>query len=61
MNVAPNPKFLSFSTIMSSSQTQELTEVKHLARLNGERAKEWECRERGERESERRKIQAKEG
>lgn len=40
---------------MSSSQTQELTEVKHLARLNGERGREWEC---GEKE---REIQAKEG
>lgn len=54
-NVAPNPEFLSFSTIMSSSQTHELTEVKHLARFNGERGKEWECREKE------RKIQAKEG
>lgn len=40
---------------MSSSQTQELTEVKHLTRLNRERGRGWEC---GKKE---RKIQAKEG
>lgn len=54
-NVAPNPKFLSFSTIMSSSQTRELTEVKHLARSNDGGG--WGKR-REEREE---KIQAKEG
>lgn len=41
---------------MSSSQPQELTEVKHLARLNGDEGREWECCEKREEDTGQRGI-----